>query len=145
MQARTAEADSVADIPAPELRIELPPFPNHLMTVRSEPPRPHVSTPSSGAAGTDAEKLEAPMIAPQLSPQETAEAKQETSKSLSIAEKNLARTSGKSLNAVQSDLVSKIKGFQKDAREAAQIGDWSHARGLAKKAQILSEELAGSF
>ena len=145
LQAWTAEANSVADNPAPELRVELPPFPSNLMTVRSAPPRPRVSPTSSGANGTDADKLEAPTIAPQLSLQETAVAKQETNQSLSIAEKNLARTSGKSLNAVQADLVSKIKGFQKDAREAAQMGDWSHARGLAKKAQVLSEELAGSF
>ena len=145
MQPRTAEATSVSDIPAPELQMDLPTFPSHLMTVRSAPPRPHLSTPSPGTAGTDAEKLEAPMIAPQLSPQETVAAKQETNQSLSIADKNLARTSGKRLNAAQSDLVSKIKGFQKDAREAAEVGDWSHARGLAKKAQVLSEELAGLF
>ena len=145
MQPRTAEATSVSDIPAPELQMDLPTFPSHLMTVRSAPPRPHLSTPSPGTAGTDAEKLEAPMIAPQLSPQETVAATQETNQSLSIADKNLARTSGKRLNAAQSDLVSKIKGFQKDAREAAEVGDWSHARGLAKKAQVLSEELAGLF
>jgi hypothetical protein len=49
------------------------------------------------------------------------------------------------LNATQSDLASKVRGFLKDAREAAQIGDWSHARSLAKKAQVLSEELASSL
>jgi hypothetical protein len=49
------------------------------------------------------------------------------------------------LNAAQSDLASKIRGFIKDAREAAQIADWSRARSLAKKAQVLSEELAGSL
>lgn len=87
----------------------------------------------------------APVIAPQLSAQETAAAQQETSQSLSIAEKNLTGTRGKVLNASQSDLVSKINGFLKDAREAAQTGDWSRARGLAKKAQVLSEELASSF
>ena len=32
-----------------------------------------------------------------------------------------------------------------DAREAAQITDWSRARSLAKKAQVLSEELASSL
>ena len=145
MQTHTAGATSISDIPAPELQMDLPPFPNHLMTARSAPPRPHVSTPSSGVAGTEAEKLEAPMIAPQLSAQETAAAKQETNQSLNIADKNLSRTSGKGLSAAQADLVSKIKGFQKDAREAAQAGDWSHARSLAKKAQVLSEELAGLF
>ena len=85
------------------------------------------------------------MIAPQLTPQETAVAQQETNQILNIAEKNLARTRGKSLNAAQSDLASKVRSFLKDAREAAQGGDWGRARSLAKKAQVLSEELAGSL
>ena len=55
-----------------------------------------------------------------------------------------AATRGKRLNASQTDLVSKIKGFLKDAREAAQAGDWARARNLAKKAQVLSEELVRS-
>lgn len=85
------------------------------------------------------------MIAPQLTPRESATAQQETNQSLSIAEKNLLATRGKDLNPTQSDLVSKIKGFLKDAREAAQAGDWTQARSLAKKAQVLSEELAASL
>ncbi len=32
-----------------------------------------------------------------------------------------------------------------DAREAANIADWNRARSMAKKAQVLSEELAGSL
>jgi len=85
------------------------------------------------------------MIAPELTPQESAVAQQQTSQSLGIAEKNLESARGKNLNAAQADLVSKIRGFIKDAREAAQITDWSRARGLAKKAQVLSEELTGSL
>ncbi len=85
------------------------------------------------------------MIAPQLSPQETAVAQQQTNQSLSVAERNLGSTHGKKLNPAQSDLVSKIKGFLKDAREAARISDWVRARSLAKKAEVLSEELAASL
>jgi hypothetical protein len=85
------------------------------------------------------------MLAPPITPQESAVAQQQTNQSLGIAEKNLALARGKNLNAVQSDLVSKIRGFIKDAREAAQSADWSRARSLAKKAQVLSEELAGSL
>lgn len=70
-------------------------------------------------------------------------AQQQTSQSLGIAERNLASVHGKSLNAAQSDLVSKILGFIKDARDAAQAGDWSRARSLAKKAEVLSVELVG--
>jgi hypothetical protein len=144
-QAHTDATNSTSEDLFPELRLELPPFPNHLITVRSGPPRPRVSTPPSTAAGTDAEKLEAPTLAPQQTPQESAVAQQQTNQSLSIAEKNLESARGKNLNAAQLDLVSKIRGFMKDAREAAQIADWSRARSLAKKAQVLSEELAGSL
>jgi hypothetical protein len=144
-QAHTADASSAIEDLLPDLRIELPPFPGFLIPVRSAPPRPHVSSPSSTNSGNDAEKLGAPTIAPQLTPQESAVAHQQTNQSLSIAEKNLESARGKNLNAAQSDLVSKIRGFIKDAREAVQIADWSRARSLAKKAQVLSEELAGSL
>jgi len=144
-QPSMGETSSVPDDLLPELRLELPPFPDHLITVRSAPPRPRVGMSPSAATGTDAEKLEAPMMAPQLTPQESAVAQQQTDRSLGIAEKNLGSAQGKNLNAAQADLVSKIRGFIKDAREAAQITDWSRARSLAKKAQVLSEELAGSL
>jgi hypothetical protein len=84
------------------------------------------------------------MIAPQLSPRETVAAQVQTEESLNIAEKNLAAMRGENLNAAQSDLVSKIQGFIKDAREAAKLLDWTRARSLSKKAQLLSEELVGS-
>ncbi len=145
VQARTAIGDFASADLGPELRLDLPPFPGHLIPVRTAPPRPRASTPPSATAGTDAEKLNAPLIAPQLTAQESAVAQQQTTQSLSIAEKNLDSARGKTLNAAQSDLVSKIRGFVKDAREAVQIADWSRARSLAKKAQVLSEELAGSL
>jgi hypothetical protein len=144
-QAQTANVSSLPDDPGPELQLELPPFPNRLMTVRSGPSRPRVRTPVPGATGEDSDKPETPMIAPQLTAQESAVAQEQTNQSLNIAEKNLASARGKNLNAAQLDLVSKIRGFMKDAREAAQITDWGHARSLAKKAQVLSDELASSF
>ena len=113
---------------------------------RTAPPRSRVA-PTPFATSTpvvDAERPKAPTIAEQLSKEEFAAAQQETTQSLDIAEKNLASTRNKRLNAAQSDLVSKIKGFLKDAREAAQAGDWARARNLAKKAQVLSEELVHS-
>jgi len=85
------------------------------------------------------------MISPHLTPQESAVAQQQANQSLGIAEKNLAFVRGKKLNSTQSDLISKITGFIKDAREAANIADWNRARSMAKKAQVLSEELAGSL
>jgi hypothetical protein len=144
-QAHTVETSSVSEDELPELRLELPPFPGHLIFVRTAPPRPRTNAPASATTGTEAEKLEAPTIVPQQTPQESAVAQQQTNQSLGIAEKNLESARGKNLNAVQSDLISKIRGFMKDAREAAQITDWSRARSLAKKAQVLSEELIRSL
>jgi hypothetical protein len=143
-QARNEAANSVQEDPLPDLRFELPPFPGTLITGRSAPPRPRNGTPPPGAPSHDSEKLGAPVIAPQLTAQESAVARQQTNQSLGIAEKNLESIRGKKLNSAQADLISKITGFIKDAREAVQIGDWSRARGMAKKAQVLSEELAGS-
>ncbi len=141
----TAEANGVSEDPLPELRFELPPFPGRLIPVRTAPPRPRTSAPPTTTTGNDAEKSGAPTIAPQLTPQEFAAAQQQTNESLGIAEKNLGAARGRKLSAAQTDLVSKIRGFIKDAREAAQITDWSRARSLAKKAQVLSEELASSL
>ncbi len=141
--ANKTSVNETPEDPVPELRYELPPFPPHLINARSGPPRPHVNAPST--AGSEAEKRDAPMIASQLTPAETTVAQQQTNQGIGIAEKNLAAANGKRLNAAQADLVSKIKGCVKDAREAAQIEDWSRARSLAKKAQVLSEDLAGSL
>jgi hypothetical protein len=65
--------------------------------------------------------------------------------SLNVAEKNLARSQGKKLSGTQSDLAAKVKGFIGDARSAGRDGDWTRARSLANKAQILSEELVASL
>jgi len=139
---RTIEAANVSEDPVPDLRLGVPPFPLPLSSPKS-PTRPHVAAPSA-AAGGDSEKMDTPLIAPQLSPQESVAAQQQTNESLSIAERNLAAVRGKRLNTAQSDLLSKIQEFLKDAREAARTQDWSRARSLSKKAQLLSEELAGA-
>jgi hypothetical protein len=145
LQAHPTPASDISEGAAPDLQAAWPPLATILIPVRGGPARPHVNGAPPASAVSEPEKTEAPTIAPQLSRQESTAAQQETNQSLSIAEKNLVATRGKSLNPTQSDLVSKIKGFLKDAREAAQAGDWSRARSLAKKAQVLSEELAGSL
>jgi hypothetical protein len=88
---------------------------------------------------------EAPQIAPQLTAEETAAAEQQTNLSLSIAERNISASRGRMLNATQSDLASKVRSFVTEAREAAHVGDWTRATNAAKKAQVLSEELARSL
>jgi hypothetical protein len=147
LQTHAANGDGAGGLNAPEIGLNLAPLVAMMAPIRSAPPRPKVSPAPAPANApvADAEKArEAPTIAAQLSKEEFAAAQQETNQSLEIAERNLASTRNKRLNAAQSDLVSKIKGFLKDAREAAQAGDWARARNLAKKAQVLSEELVHS-
>jgi hypothetical protein len=135
-------SDAVAG--APDLNLEMPPFAAVLVPVRSAPvpPRPRVSSsPLPNTPAADAEKSEVPVITQQLTGEQSAAAQQEMNQSLDAAEKKLASARGQKLNAAQSDLVSKIRGFVKDAREAAQAGDWGRARSLAKKAEVLSAEL----
>lgn len=135
-----------ADFPdvLPDLDVETPPPPAPLAVGRTGPARPRVLAPSAKQM-PPAEKLETPQIVPELSTQESTSLQRETVKSLSAAERNLAATAGKSLNATQTDLASKVRSFISDAREAGKSGDWAQARELAKKAQVLSEELVGSL
>src|SRR6202045_1003228 len=129
--------------PVPELQLELPP-PPPLLAVHSSPVRPHVA-PAPAPENNAENKPEAPVIAPQMSPAEVSAARQQMTSSITEAEKNLARSQGKKLNATQSDLAAKIKQFIGDAQSASREGDWTRARSLATKAQVLSEELASSL
>jgi hypothetical protein len=129
--------------PVPDLNLEVPPPPAPLVT-RTAPARPRTVVPAANPNGAATGKPATPQIVPELSTQESTSLQRETDQSLRTAEHNLAATSGKSLNATQSDLASKVRSFISDAREAGRSGDWARARDLAKKAQVLSEELVGS-
>ncbi|HKV26331.1 MAG TPA: hypothetical protein VJN93_17170 [Candidatus Acidoferrum sp.] len=129
--------------PAPDLRMEIPPPPPPLVA-RSVPPRPRSLTPAP-AESEHPDKLQPPQIVPDLSSGELSTLRQETETSLAIAERNLAAADGRSLNPAQTDLVSKIRSFISDAREAARSGDWDRARTVAKKAEVLSQELGSSL
>ena len=136
---RGADLPEVTSIPG-----DLEPPTLRLVPIRSAPPRPRVPAPSTSS--NDAVKSgDGPLIVPQMTPAESAAAEQEINANLSAAEKNLGTVSGKTLNAAQTDMANKSKGFIADAREAARAGDWPRARSLAKKAQVLSDELARSL
>jgi hypothetical protein len=122
--------------------LELSPLPS-FVPWRVVPPKPRVPSqpPSAGENG----KQDGPLIVPQITAQESASAQQEITASLGVAERNLEAVRGKNLNSVQNDMFNKVKGFMSDAREAAHAGDWARARSVAKKAQLLSEELARSL
>ncbi len=131
-------SDSIPDL---QLEVALPP--STLVLARSAPARPRV--PASAPTQSEGPIKTKVQIAPQLSAEETSAAQQQTNQSLGIAEKNIGASEGKKLNAAQQDLASKVRSFVAEAREAARTGDWLRARNAAKKAEVLSQELAGSL
>jgi hypothetical protein len=112
--------------------------------MRPAPAKPHVA-PAPAAEPDKPEQHTQPVIVPELSSQEMESAKAETQHNLDLMDKNLAQTAGKTLNASQQDMVSKVRGFADNAREAIRGGDWVRAKNLAKKAEVLSEELVAEL
>jgi hypothetical protein len=124
----------------PDIPFELELVPR-LVVPRGAPAKPRVAAaPAPGPA--PAEKPREPIIAPELSDEQLSVAKLETQQSLIVAERNLGLAQGKTLNAGQQDLVSKIRGFVDSSREAMKENDWQRARTQAKKAEVLSKEFA---
>lgn len=125
---------------------QIGPPPSPLFAARSVPvpTRPRVA-PGSPTPKEPATEADVPQIAPQLSPAETAAAQQQTNDSLNVAGRALDAAQGRKLNVTQLDLASKIRSFIAEAKDAAQIGDWPRARNAAKKAEVLSQELASSM
>jgi hypothetical protein len=112
-----------------------------IVVPHAAPARPRV-TPAPATGPAAAEKPRDPIIAPELSDEQLAAAKLETQQSLIVAERNLGLVQGKTMDAAQQDLVSKIRGFVDSAREAMKENDWQRARTQAKKAEVLSKEFA---
>jgi hypothetical protein len=140
--ATSFQIDEIED-PLADATIDVEPPPSPLVIARV-PARPRV--PVSNSSQNDvASKPEVPQIAPQLTAAETNAAQQQTNQSLSVAERNISSATGRTLNATQQDLASKVRSFMAEAREAANTGDWTRARNAAKKAEVLSQELAGSL
>lgn len=126
---------------APDLGLESAPIPARLGPPRIPPARPKVAVSPAREPAT-AEKPSEPTIVPELSTGELEAAKADAQASLDVAERNLAAARGKALNAAQADLASKIHGFMDAAREAMRNSDWQRATNMAKKAEVLSRELA---
>lgn len=142
-EAQETQLNDGSDV-IPDLQPELPPPASTLAIARSAPARPRVAV--AAPPPTEAPvKTDVPQLAPQLSAAETSAAQQQTNQSLGIAEKNMGASEGKTLNAAQQDLASKVRSFMAEAKEAVRTGDWIRARNAAKKAEVISQELAGSL
>jgi hypothetical protein len=128
----------------PEMAVENMVAPADLAVMRSAPAKPRVAA-APAAEPAKAEKQPEPGIAPEFNSQELEAAKAETQRNLDAMEKNLTLAWGRTLNTTQQDLMSKVRGFADNAREAMKTGDWVRAKTLSKKAQVLSDELAAGL
>ena len=115
-----------------------------LAVMRAAPTRPRVAPPPAAEPAKPGKEPE-PGITPEFSARELEAAKVETQRSLAAMEKNLTQASGRTLNPTQQDLISKVRGFADNAREAMKTGDWVRAKNLSKKAEVLSQELAAGL
>lgn len=131
------------DEDAPDLRWDIPAPP--LKLAATKPPARPRATLAAPAEINNGSPPDAVSLVPQLSPQEITAAKEQMNESVSVAQNSLAAAKGRQLNAAQVDLVSKINSFIGESRAAAREGDWNRARNLAKKAQVLGDELAKSL
>lgn len=129
--------------PVPEPGATPPPPAN--ISSESQPPRPRPAAPAEAEAPKPKPDQPPPVIAPQLSPRQQADATRSTTNDIRVAERNLQLASGKQLKASQKDLVEKIQGFLSQAHEAIRADDWVRAQNLAHKAEVLSVELNRSF
>lgn len=140
-----AAEDGSVEEPLAAAEIEIPPPARPMLVAPAAPVRPRAVPPSTGQAAGTPESPDLPQFVPDLSPQQSASLQQETEQNLNASEHNLAAMAGKPLNAAQTDLLSKVRSFLTDAKEAVRTGDWARARDLSRKARVLSDQLAGSF
>jgi hypothetical protein len=138
-----AQVDDVD--PLEDATLDVAPPPSVVAIARSVPARPRVPAGNPSQSDNGSSKPEVPQIAPQLTAAETSAAQQQMTQSLGVAERNIGSAEGKALNATQQDLASKVRSFMAEARDAASNGDWTRARAAAKKAEVLSQELASSL
>lgn len=107
------------------------------------PPAPHHTSPPTE---TEASKPpDAPLLSPQLSPEDQARAQGDVNAGLQTARQNLNSVSGRRMNTTQQDIADKVRSFMEQTRDAITAGDWNRARNLAEKARVLSIELVHSF
>jgi hypothetical protein len=130
--------------PPPDIPLDFSKTPPRLAPSRTGPARPKVAT-VPPPEPVDTEKPEEPLIVPELPPAQLNAAKSDAQHSLDAAETNLSQLKGKKLNATQLDVVSKVRGFMDSSREAMKTSDWVRAKNLAKKAEVLSQELMANL
>jgi hypothetical protein len=80
-------------------------------------------------------------LSPGLSDNQASSERQNTIQLLTTADTNLQKMSGRQFNATQQDVVSQIRKYIEQAKEAETAGDLQRAHNLALKARLLSDDL----
>ncbi len=91
--------------------------------------------------GNPADAAAAMAIGPDVSSAEAARDRQSTNQSLDTTEKQLKSLEGRSLSSDEQAILAQIKTFISQSRKAITEGDYERASNLAKKAQLLTDEL----
>ena len=111
---------------------------------------PPASSPTPGADTSTAaihpppnpaEAAAAVAIGPDVSRAEAARDRQSTTQLLDTTEGQLKRVDGGSLSSDQQAMLAQIKTYISQSRKAINEGDYERASNLAKKAQLLTDEL----
>lgn len=80
-------------------------------------------------------------IGPDISSAEAARDRQSTTKLLDTTENELKRVDSNNLSSDQQAMLAQIRTFISQSRKAITDGDYERASNLAKKAQVLTDEL----
>jgi hypothetical protein len=81
-------------------------------------------------------------ISPGVSPQQASQQRDKTTWLLGKTDENLRTLASRQLNPAQQDTVDQIKRYVEESQTATKNGDLQRAYTLAKKARILSRDLA---
>jgi hypothetical protein len=136
-------AASAPSVPADADKTPLDSLPQSKMTV--PPPKPPAGQPSTEHAAEAQVPAPAPQIVPQLSQADQQNYQRKMNDDVRIAEQNLQRVNGRSLNATQQDMLEDIRSFLAQSRDASKNRDWVKAQSLSQKARSLSVELVSSL
>jgi len=80
-------------------------------------------------------------LGPDVTSAEAARDRQSTNQELDATEKDLKRLDGRSLNSDEQAMLTQIKAYINQSRKALTDGDYERASNLAKKAQLLTDDL----
>jgi len=142
--AGSLEATSPPTIPTsiPEMPAPPPsrPSPRRGQPVPAGPKNPATTTPPPDSTGTPATPAP-PRLGQIFTPDQLREHNRAIDESLDRVKKALAVLSQKKLNAEQTETVNRITTFQKQAEQAREAQDLANAELLAKRADLLAQDL----